>query len=148
VYRSLPASLRAGQNASHGGDAQNGLSAYHFRLLICDTFTGMRTEGCRKVLMRLISSDVGLQAAEALKTYKAPTENEVDDMLERAKDSATNLMRVCDLAAHYQETQELARNMLFDNISKSSRDVLSLISSLGRVYKNCLSKLNCNRLNI
>jgi len=108
----------------------NGLSAYHFRLLICDTFTGMRTEGCRKVLMRLISSDVGVEAGKALKTYKAPTENELNEMIEKAKDSATNLMRVCDLAAHYLETQEFARNMLLDNIYKSSRDVLSLISSL------------------
>jgi len=109
---------------------QNGLSAYHFRLLICDTFTGMRTEGCRKVLMRLLSSDVGVQAGKALKTYKAPAESELEEMLEKAKDSAINLMRVCDLAAHYLETQEFARNLLLDNIHKSSKDVLSLISSL------------------
>ena len=90
--------------------------------------------------MRLISSDVGVQAGKALKTYKAPTENELNEMIEKAKDSATNLMRVCDLAAHYLETQEFARNMLLDNIYKSSRDVLSLISSLGRVHQVSNSK--------
>ena len=114
----------------------NGLSAFHFRLLICDVFNGMRTEGCRKVLMRLICSDVGAQACRALKSFKAAKEIELEELLEKAKDSAINLMRVCELAAHYPETQEFARNTLLDNIHKSSRDVLSLISSLGEVHKN------------
>ncbi|CAG5089663.1 Oidioi.mRNA.OKI2018_I69.PAR.g12295.t1.cds [Oikopleura dioica] len=110
---------------------QNGLSAKHFRFLICETFDGMRTEGCRKTLMKLLFTDVGVQACKALKSYKAPSERDLNELVINAKDNAIHIMRTIELAANYEETQKFARDTILDAIHLFSRDVLAILKMMG-----------------